>query len=86
MCVNKYEQLVDLTRLLAMGSLVFLFRLHSPKKLARRLLDGDDVVAVVVVVDDAAPLSVATFPSLSQSSILPILIAIESLSVDTRLP
>lgn len=68
----EYWQLVDLTRLFAMGRLDFLLRVFD---LVWLLLP---LVGVV--------LSAPSLRSLSQSSTLPILIAIESLSVDTRLP
>lgn len=69
-----------------MGRLVFLLRLHGLKKLPLLLVDGGDDGDDDDDVEDAVPFSVVTFPSLSQSSTVPILIAIESLSVDTRLP
>lgn len=65
--------MVDLTRLFAIGRLDFLFRIFLA------------FVWVPWPVVDAA-LSAPSFRSLSQSSMFPILIAIESLSVDTRLP
>lgn len=82
--------MVDLTRLFAIGRLAFLIPFLRRKKLPLVLVDGgdeeDDDDDVVVDAGDVVSFSVATFPSISQSSILPILIAIESLSVDTRLP
>lgn len=75
-----------------MGRLGFLLRVLDLKKPPLVLVDGggggvdDDDSDVVVDANDGVPFSVATFPSISQSSTLPILIAIESLSVDTRLP
>lgn len=69
-----------------MGRLDFLLRALDLKKLLLLLVDGGGDIDVGVDAVDAIPLSIPAFPSLSQSSTLPILIAIESLSVDTRLP
>lgn len=79
-----------------MGRLVFLFLLGDCCDFVlerHREPFGFVVVVVVVVVVsvaiDDAPLSLTSFwspVSQSSSNTLPILIAIESLSVDTRLP
>lgn len=70
--------MVDLTRLLAIGRLDFLLRVLD--------LMWFFLSPAVVSVDGVDFSVVVSFWSLSQLSMLPILIAIESLFVDTRLP